>query len=62
MFDVLRAGQADVVVIAWKDRLTRFGFEYLKAHAEDLGARIEFVNEQEEKHPWRNSSKICLSS
>lgn len=51
MFDVLRAGQADVVVVAWKDRLTRFGFEYLKTHAEDLGARIEVVNEQEEKTP-----------
>jgi putative resolvase len=51
VFDALRAGQADVVVVAWKDRLTRFGFKYVKDHAEDLGARIEVVNEQEERTP-----------
>jgi putative resolvase len=51
MFDALRAGQADVVVVAWKDRLTRFGFGYLKNHAEDLGARVEVVNEQGERTP-----------
>ena len=51
VFDVLRAGRADVVIVAWKDRLTRFGFGYLKNHAEELGARIEVVNEQEERTP-----------
>ena len=40
-----------MVVVAWKDRLTRFGFGYLEEHAEDLGARVEVVNEQEEKTP-----------
>jgi len=51
VFDAFRAGQADVVVVAWKDRLTRFGFGYLEDHAKDLGARIEVVNEQGEKAP-----------
>jgi len=51
VFDVLRAGEADVVVVAWKDRLTRFGFGYLEDHVEGLGAGIEVVNEQEEKTP-----------
>jgi len=51
VFDVLRAGKADVVIVAWKDRLTRFGFGYLKNHAEELGARIEVVNEEEERTP-----------
>lgn len=52
MFDELRTNAADIVLITWKDRLTRFGFEYLKSHVEDLGARIETVNEhQEEKTP-----------
>ena len=53
VFEALRAGQADVIVVAWKDRLTRFGFRYLENHAGDLGARIEVVNEQEEKAPQR---------
>lgn len=51
VFDVLRAGGADVVVVAWKDRLTRFGFSYLKNHAEELGTRVEVVNEREERTP-----------
>jgi len=49
MFDTLRTNAADIVLITWKDRLTRFGFEYLKSHVEDLGARIETVNEQQEE-------------
>lgn len=51
MFDALRAGQADMVVVAWKDRFTRFGFRYLEDHAEDLGARVEVVNEREGRTP-----------
>jgi len=51
VFDVLRAGRADVVVVAWKDRLTRFGFGYLEDHAKDLGARVEVVNERGERTP-----------
>jgi len=51
VFDMVRAGEADTVIIAWKDRLTRFGFEHLKNHLEDLGARIEVVNEREERTP-----------
>ena len=51
VFDVLRAGGADVVVVAWKDRLTRFGFAYLKNHAGGFGARVEVVNEREERTP-----------
>lgn len=51
VFDVLRANQADVVLVAWKDRFTRFGFRYLEDHIKDLGARVEIVNEQEERTP-----------
>ena len=61
MFDALRAGQADVIVVAWKDRLTRFGFGYLENHAGDLGARIEVVNEQEEKAPQQELVEDLLS-
>ncbi len=51
VFEMLRAGEADTVIVAWKDCLTRFGFEHLKNHAEDLGVRIEGVNEREERTP-----------
>jgi predicted site-specific integrase-resolvase len=61
VFEALRAGQADVIVVAWKDRLTRFEFRYLENHAGDLGARIEVVNEQEEKAPQRELVEDLLA-
>lgn len=51
VFDTLRTGEANVVVVAWKDRLTRFGFGYLVNYAEELGARVEVVNERDERTP-----------
>jgi len=47
-----------VIVVAWKDRLTRFGFRYLEDHA---GARIEVVNEQEEEAPQQELVEDLLS-
>jgi predicted site-specific integrase-resolvase len=61
VFEALRAGQADGIVVAWKDRFTRFGFRYLENHAEDLGARIEVVNEQEEKAPQQELVEDLLA-
>lgn len=61
MFDMLRAGTADVVIVAWKDRLTRFGFEYIKSHAEDFGARIDVVNEREERTPQQELVEDLLA-
>jgi putative resolvase len=61
VFEALRAGQADVVVVSHKDRLTPFGFEYLEARAEDLGARIEVANEGEEKAPQRELVEDLLA-
>lgn len=40
-----------MVIIAWKDRLTRFGFEHLRNHLKDLGARVEVVNGREDRTP-----------
>ena len=45
----------------WKDRLTRFGFGYLKNHAEDLGARVEVVNEHEKRTPHEELVKDLLA-
>jgi len=61
VFDALRTEQANVVIVAWKDRLTRFGFGYLKNHAEDLGARVEVVNEREEKTPQQELVEDLLA-
>jgi excisionase family DNA binding protein len=51
VFASLREGNADTVIVAWRDRLTRFGFEYLESHAADPGAKVIVVNEEEDKNP-----------
>jgi len=47
LFDIIEKRQADVVVVEFKDRLTRFGFEYLKRYFESHGVKIEVVEESE---------------
>uniref|UniRef100_A0A7J3YU23 IS607 family transposase n=1 Tax=Ignisphaera aggregans TaxID=334771 RepID=A0A7J3YU23_9CREN len=47
LFDIVEKRQADVVIVAFKDRLTRFGFEYLKRYFESHGVKIEVVEESE---------------
>jgi len=47
LFDIVEKRQADVVVVEFKDRLTRFGFEYLKRYFESHGVKIEVVEESE---------------
>ena len=37
----MNEGEVDVVVITYKDRLTRFGFRYLEAYFASHGVRIE---------------------
>ena len=47
LFDLVEKHQVDVVVIEFKDRLTRFGFSYLKKFFESHGVRVEIVEETE---------------
>ena len=47
LFDIVEKRQADVVVVEFKDRLTRLGFNYLKRYFESHGVRIEVVEETE---------------
>jgi Predicted site-specific integrase-resolvase len=47
LFDIIEKRQADVVVVEFKDRLTRFGFDYLKRYFESHGVKIEVVEESE---------------
>jgi len=47
LFDIVERHQVDVVVVEFRDRLTRFGFEYLKRYFESHRVRIEVVEESE---------------
>ena len=43
LFDHVVNRRVDVVVVTYKDRLTRFGFEYLEYFFKQYGVRIEVV-------------------
>ncbi len=47
LFDIVEKRQVDVVILEFKDRLTRFGFNYLKRYFESHGVRVEVVEESE---------------
>jgi len=49
LFNYVVNKQVDVVVITYKDRLTRFGFEYLEYFFKEYGVRIEVVYGEEPK-------------
>ncbi len=45
---ILRDGKATKILVEHKDRLTRFGFNYLKTLLANQGCEIEVVNESKE--------------
>ena len=49
LFEYVVNGKVDVVVISYKDRLTRFGFKYLEEFFGSHGVRIEVVFGDEPK-------------
>ena len=53
LFDYVVNRQIDVVVITYKDRLTRFGFEYLEYFFKQCGVRIEVVYGEEPKDAYQ---------
>jgi len=53
LFDYVANRQVDVVVVTYKDRLTRFGFEYLEYFFKQYGVRIEFVLGEEPKDAYQ---------
>jgi len=44
-------GQADLLVIEYRDRLARFGFEYLDLFVSSFGGRIEVMETANDKSP-----------
>lgn len=49
LFEYVINGKVDVVVVSYKDRLTRFGFKYLEEFFSSHGVRIEVVFGEEPK-------------
>jgi len=46
---MMENGEADVIIVEFKDRLTRFGFRYLEAIVKSHGGRIEVVESDVDK-------------
>ncbi|WP_054843543.1 IS607 family transposase [Vulcanisaeta souniana] len=53
LFNYVVNRKVDVVVVTYKDRLTRFGFEYLEHFFRQFGARIEVVFGEEPKDAYQ---------
>jgi excisionase family DNA binding protein len=53
LFDYVINRQVDVVVVTYRDRLTRFGFEYLEHFFNQYGVRIEVVLGEEPKDTYQ---------
>ncbi len=53
LFDYVVNRQVDVVVITYKDRLTRFGFEYLEYFFNQFGVKIEVTFGEEPKDAYQ---------
>ena len=43
-YNTLKIGRANLILVEFKDRLSRFGFNYLKSLAESYGASVEVMN------------------
>lgn len=53
LFNYVVNRQVDVVVVTYKDRLTRFGFEYLEYFFKQYGVKIEVVYGEEPKDAYQ---------
>jgi excisionase family DNA binding protein len=53
LFDYVMNRQIDVVVVTYRDRLTRFGFEYLEYFFKQYGVRVEVVFGEEPKDTYQ---------
>jgi excisionase family DNA binding protein len=53
LFDYVVNRQVDVVVVTYRDRLTRFGFEYLERFFKQYGVRIEVAFGEEPRDAYQ---------
>ena len=53
LFNMVERGEVGAVIVAYKDRLTRFGFRYLERYFASYGVRIEVINGEEPKDAYQ---------
>ena len=53
LFDLIERKEISVVIVGFRDRLTRFGFKYLERYFSSHGVRIEVVNGEEPKDVYQ---------
>ena len=53
LFDMIERREVGVVIVGFKDRLTRFGFKYLERYFASHGVKIEVVNGEEPKDAYQ---------
>jgi putative resolvase len=58
---VLAEGGADIILAEYRDRLTRFGFNYLSFFAQSHGARIETVFDDVKKDAMQELIEDMIS-
>jgi putative resolvase len=54
LWRLLRDAKKDkfsLVLLTYKDRLTRFGYKYLKQYLSEFGVKVKYLNELDEKSP-----------
>ena len=61
LFNYVINRQVDVIAVTYKDRLTRFGFEYLEYFFKQYGARIEVVYGEEPKDAYQELVKDLIA-
>ena len=61
LFNYVVNKQVDVVVVTYKDRLTRFGFEYLEYFFKQFGVRIEVIYGEEPKDAYQELVEDLLA-
>ena len=61
LFNYVVNKQVDVVIITYKDRLTRFGFEYLEYFFKQYGVRVEVVYGEEPKDACQELAEDLLA-
>ncbi len=61
LFNYVVDRQVDAVVVTYKDRLTRFGFEYLEYFFKQYGVRIEVVYGEEPKDAYQELIEDLLA-
>lgn len=61
LFNYVVTKHVDVIVVTYKDRLTRFGFEYLEYFFNQYGVRIEIVYGEEPKDAYQELVEDLLA-